>query len=777
MKSIKLSEYFELRKPTYRYIKITPHKSLRNYSTSSLSKSICATYKELNKRIYKEQKKLIVECDFSIKYMIDIYKNDTNFYFIVPNFFLDNCLEKINEIWTKATVEVLEEKVAPFSPNSKLYGMSYKYLDGLSLGVDRKLNEPLNSILRTMEIMKDDDRVSIIYNFMPRSNMGFKQIYEDTINKFRNKKSLEKSNLSFSYIVFKVLEITIEVIDCFMEVLNDFLGSSNKDVEVKPNYYLEGLLEHRIENLSVETKKKKDSNVIDTQIALVSESVDEVRKVNNINALAQAFTSIDGDNELIKKEYKHKIKLEDYSFNIKSSTLSTAEAGQLIQLPGRSLLTSLNINHIKTEESPVPADLREGDKLLGTVKYKGQEVKAYLPTEWNLANCGLTLIGGQGAGKTNNIMCYAKDCINAGEGIILIDFIKDCELSNNIAAITPKNKLIELNLATKEDIQAFAYNEMKIDKNMSSFEKLDKASMQSEQMMNLIDSISLTEPLSPAMRRLFNSASTIATVLGFNSLRDTVEVLENHVKRHKCISMLDDELREFLEDEINTLSELDEYSKVTKKEEEQGITSKVIGTKTSKLTFILDRIDLLRSNFKLKYMYRAKGSNNIDLLECMREGKVVLIKMKDSDFNTRLQKNILVTYWISRVWLATQLRGAEMEKPSPRVNLIIDELFQAPTSLSMMEYILPQARKFALKPVISTHYIKQLDSIFNALVTSNGSFRLLRGCTENDFNYFKNKLDNYEYEDLRDMKQFHSLDLIYHESGYSSFITHIPKFT
>lgn len=775
MKSIKISDYFELRKPTYKYIQIIPHKSIRNYNSSNIAKAIANTYRSINRRIYKEQKKLIIETEFKISYIVEIESSNTNFYFLVPSFFVSIALEKIREIWNKATVKVLEGGLRPFSKDTEMYSLSYKKLDGLSLKIDKKLNEPLNSILSVMEIMKDSDRVTVCYNFIPRSQFGFLEKYEETETKFKNRESLDKPTFNFDYIVKNLMLNVLKIMDNLIEVINDFTGGSEID---KGKSIYEGMV-RLIDNQGNlnDSRYKKTSQVIDTQILITSDSKDKTRKSNNALSVCQALRVLDGDNELKYKQVKNNIHYEDYSFkNCKISTMSTDEAGQLIQIPGRTLLTTLGINHIKIEESQVPESLKEGNKILGTVTYKGERVKAYLPTEYNLANCGLFLIGGQGAGKTNNLMIYSRDCIKAGEGIILLDFIQSCELSKQVANITPKDKLVEIDLAAQSDIQAFCYNEMKIIDDMSTFEKLDKASMQSEQMMNLIDSISLGDPLSSAMRRIFNSACTITSVLGFNSLKNTIDCLENHVKRHEYISMLNDELKEFLEEEIMTLAELDEWSKVSKKEADNGIIPIVTGTKTSKLTFILDRIDLLRSNFKLKYMYKSDAKNNIDLLECMREGKVVLIKMRDSDFNTPLQKNILVTYWITKIWLAAQLRGSEMDKPSPRCNMIIDELFQAKTSLNIMEYILPQARKFALKPVLSTHYIKQLDSIFNALLTSNGSFRLLRGCTEEDFNYLKNKLDNYEYEDLRDMKQWHSLDIIYHEDGYSSFITHIPKF-
>ena len=116
----------------------------------------------------------------------------------------------------------------------------------------------------------------------------------------------------------------------------------------------------------------------------------------------------------------------------------------------------------------------------------------------------------------------------------------------------------------------------------------------------------------------------------------------------------------------------------------------------------------------------------------------------------------------------------KQEKPN-RVNILVDEIFQAPTTLKTLEYILPQSRKFACKFVFSTQYIRQLESIFDTLEASGSSYMLLKGCLEDDFNHFKSKLEEFEYEDLRDMEQFSSLNLIYYSGGYSSFITKLPK--
>lgn len=770
MEALKLSDYFELRKPTYRYIKITPHKSIRNYTTQALSKSISSTYRSINKRIHKEKKKLIIETEFSIKYVIDIEEGNANFYFIVPTFFLDICLEKIMSIWNKATVEVLEKGIKPFSKNMQVYGLNYKYMDGLSLNVDRKMNEPLNSILRVMEIMKDDDRITVVYNFMPRTSIGFSEVYEDTINRFKEKRNIQKPNWSFDYIVLKILDITISLVEGGISVLNDFLGSSEDDIKIKRDYYLEGLLEKKFEELSPDTKKKKEMNVIDTQIAVVSDGKDYIRRNNNINAVAQAFRSIDGDNELIKKEYKHRFNLEDYSLNTKTSTMSTDEISQLVQIPGRSTLMQLGIKHVKTEENKVPLELQSGYKRLGISKYKGELTNAYLEDEYNIGNLPLVLIGAQGGGKSTFLGNYSKDCVSSNEGLILIDFIKDCSLSEDLKKYIPADKLVEIDLANEKTIQGLGYNEIKITNNLSAFDKLKYANIQSQQVMDLVDSISLGDPLSSRMRRFLNSAATIVFVEGYSSIRNVIECLENYKKREMYINNLDNAIKEQLEDEINTLRELDEYSKITK----DNPVANVIGTRESKIEHILDRISMLREDFKLKYMYNKPLDENIDLVECMEQGKIVLFKMKEADFPSKMAKNVLVTYLVSKIWLASQIRGSLNEKPK-RCNIIIDEVFQAPTCMQKLEYILPQSRKFGCKFIFSTQYIRQLEKIFDTLEASGSSYMLLKGCLEDDFNHFKSKLDNFEFEDLKEMEKYSSLNLVYYSKGYSSFITKLPK--
>ena len=268
MKSIKLSKYFELVKPEYEYIQIIPHKSIRNYNSANIAKAIAYTFKRAEKIIKIEQKKLFFKTNFKISYVIDINKNNASFYFIVPKPFTNLIVEKIYEIWNKATVKILDNKPQGFTDNAEYFSLSYKKEDALSLNTDFRSNEPLNSILNVMDIMKDDDRLTIIYNFISNPQLTWTDKYNNTMNKIKEKKSIDKNIFSLNSICRNGLIYLLDTINSIIEVINDFTGSSDHNKNESIYSAVLGILEKQ-EELSVATKKKKDATVINTQIGVI----------------------------------------------------------------------------------------------------------------------------------------------------------------------------------------------------------------------------------------------------------------------------------------------------------------------------------------------------------------------------------------------------------------------------------------------------------------------------------------------------------------------------
>ncbi|MBU3131620.1 hypothetical protein KPL40_04080 [Clostridium gasigenes] len=767
-KTLKLTDYFELRKPTYRYIRIVPHKSIRNYTSNNIAKAIAHTYRSINKRIYREQKKLIIETNFKISYIIDIENNNANFYFLVPKPFLNIILEKIKEIWSKATVEIMDQGIRSFGAGSEMYSLSYKKEDAMSLLTDRKSNEPLNSILSVMEIMKEEDRVTIVYNFMPNSQCSWLEQYNNTLQKITEKKSIEKKVFSFDYVLRNGAVAVLGILDSLLTVVNDFVGNNETGTQESLYTSILGVLE-RQDVLSTSTKKKKESTILNTQIAVISNSSDVTRRDNNALSVCQSYRVLDEDNELIYKKVKKVANIEDYNFNIASNIMSAEEVGNFIQVPGRSLLMQHGIKFIKTEENSVPEELKKGYISLGINTCKGNKVNAYLEDHKEIGSLPLMMLGRQGGGKTTYICNYAKNCIERGESIVHIDFIRNNESSKDIEKVVDKG-IILLDFSTEEGLQSLAYNEIKFTKNMSWFDKQQLANKKTGLTIELINSINeFGEPLSPKMERYLCACTDIVYLNENATLKDVIRCLQDFKYREGIINTIPLELKNELSEEIETLEELDEWSKSSK-----DSPSEKIGTRDSKIEGVLDRVTLLKRDFYLKKMFNKTPENNIDFIDAMESGKVILVRMPQSKFKSYV-KNVITTFIITKCWLACEQRG-ELSDRSKRSHIIIDEISQTKTAERYMETTLTQTRKFGMKFVLAGQYLDQLDKkTIYSLKGAGSSFMMLKGTIKEDYMYFKDELDGtFEYEDLKEMEEYSSLNIIQYTKGYSSFITKLP---
>lgn len=766
MKTMKLSDFFELRKQEYVYIKITSHKSIRNFNSSNLAKAIALTYKTMNKQLKIENKKLVFETSFSIKYIIDIKHGECNFYFMIPKFFQNILLEKINEIWSKATLTILDN-IEPFSVNSDYYELGYKKLDALSLTVDRKSNEPLNSILSVMDIVKDDDRLTIVTNFKSCSQFGWIERYNEAMDKFKNKKSLDKATLSPAYVFKIILSVVLETLDTVMEVVNSILGGKNEDNKESLYQQVLGVLEQQSQ-LSLETKKKKEATILPTQIAIVSSSIDSTRRNNNLLSTCQSYRVLDGDNELKYKKVKP-FNLNQSDIGTSINILSTDEASSFIKIPGRSLLQQFKIKYIETEETEVPPELREGVFCLGTNICKGIKQKAHLSEDKDLKNLTLCIIGPTRVGKTNLLAHLCKNAIDNNETVIIPDFCGNCDLSRSIAKNIPKDKVLIIDCSDPEKLQGFGYNDIKANTD-SIFDNYKVAKVKSQQLKTLINSINSENHLEPRMER-YLYASSLVVFISNGAVKEIFEVLQDHRKRHEFISKIPLEQKNNFSKYVLDLLELDEWSKGSKDNPPQ-----VIGTKFTSIQGILNRVSKLEENTYVEMMLNKDCRNNIDLLSEIEKGELICLQMPETMFSTEEEKDIYCSYWLTKIWGVLQIRYDNIpnELSRTKVNLIFDELYQVPKTQEFLRGKLNQIAKKTCKPIISCHSLEQIKYIKNELKSANASYMMISGCDETNYNELKDRFGPYELEDLLSLKRFHSLNMIKYENGTSVFITELP---
>jgi hypothetical protein len=261
-------------------------------------------------------------------------------------------------------------------------------------------------------------------------------------------------------------------------------------------------------------------------------------------------------------------------------------------------------------------------------------------------------------------------------------------------------------------------------------------------------------------------AAALVVFINTGSIRDVFHVLQNVGDRHKWLRKVPANQHELMEEYMGSLLELD-------KRDKDGV---IEGTRYNLIEGIIDRLSVLKRNTQMEMMLKQDIENNIDLVEEMQKNQVICIRMPESKFPTQGERDIASTYWISKIWMALQIRADKFrdKKDRLKINLIIDEIYQVDNCEKFMTTKLSQIAKFICKPIISCHYINQLKHMRRELRSANTSYMLIAGCDKDNHAELKSELHPFTAEDLANMKPYHAMNYVKCRDGYSRFITKLP---
>ena len=752
VKSMKLSDYYEYRKCEYSIIQLIPTKSNRNNNTEQIASLINKMFKQSSKYINQASKKLIITQKPKVSFYIHIQKTKVQFYFIIPKQFLNQFKVKFKEVWKN--IEIKEVDNIPIDINScTKFDLHYKYDDSLSLAVDKRNNDLLNANMTMVNMLEEYETVGILYNFIPTSekfsNYFRSNTYPKAIQRFKNGDNLKKSKniKDYSVILLKNLITGInDLLNCLLNV------SQNSQLIINP-LQLE---------TSPSTKRKVEKAIAQSQAIILAKSNEKSREKELGTTLANSFKVINDNNELIINEITKNIDIKKTIINHVNVNKTTIEEGSnFISMPSLEVINQFKIiEHNKCLELKAPKCLEGGVIRIGTVKNKENKQDVYYSMDEQMKRLGRVLLGSMGSGKSYYMQNMATDIIKAGRGLVVIDYIDKCQLSDNIKKITPKDKIIEINFNDPKQVQSFNFNELTFNEDNDIYYKVNISMQKAEQMQLLLDSINDdNSKLTPRMLRYFYAAATVVYYKNVNaSFKDIINILKYPPRRAELIENTPDVLIEEIED-LKDLDKIDSKGRV------ENYDSKVDG--------ILDRVSWLKTNLYTKLAFNKEANNNINFVEVLKENKVILIKIPEQYFKSRMIRNVIATYFLNKVWISKQMDS------STHTELFFDEIHQCYNCQLLMQNILVECRKFNLTPTLALHYLDQLTSkCKNSVLASGSSYLLLQGCDVKAFKelstYFEK--DGYSEIDLAELDRYNALCLIKNEEqGYSSFICKLPS--
>lgn len=766
-------------KRDYVTYKLIPDINIKNSNNEELAQAMAVCFQEPLQRITK--KGLIEPLKFYFD--IEITKNQTEFYFTIPTNVEELVLNKAKTIWSKANIheKALENKFN--EPSTDIAELVLKYHNFKSLSTDKGDLYPLTNIMAITKALNDEERVRISICFEPLKRTNWISKANDEYKQFKNGKRVDrevKKSEQLAKLGVKTVETALNYyIEFQMLIFEAILGAiiPESDEEKKQiiniNLNDEGVILNKADGVNHQTTYKQSAEAFMTRILILSDSSDKQRRKSNILMAYNAFKDLSGDNELVMRFTDHKYVKEILKKNFDGSNeciLCDREVAKLIQLPQATLQKLYNVENIETKEVSLPVETLKGKIRVAEVRLSSQNktVTTYFSDDVKKVSFTNVFMGPEGCGKTTQIKRLAKECSWQGYSNILIDFIEDNKLAKEVKAAIDPNKVITLKIGDKGFIPALAYNEVSklITEDTDSWMKIHYASMIAEQVEYLINSItsSTTGELSDAMVRLLNAACRIVFVKPKTTIGDVLDVLLRHDKRLKAVEYA----KTVYKPDSNLFFELDsinEYDKGGKK---------VIGTKTANrsLEGVLSRFTQLTKVPFLEAMLQADIDPSHDFDKWIQEGKSIFIMIPQNLFPNPKTRDIITTYFVTRIWLAAQIR--EDNSDSRLCNLIFDEVHQMPNTASFIAEHVNEFRRHRLGLTISCHYLGQFAALEEAMLSKRTNYIICQGTQKDNVKKLQEEIAPFTLDDLAKLKLHEAICSINYTSNRHNFIGKLP---
>lgn len=778
-------EYFyETEADPFTIYKIVPDYNLTNSNNIALVNVFSSIYKTPRQRFsFNKGYELPNQVYFDIVFK----KKQANFYISVKEEYEELIKNKMDTIWNNAEISKVDDIDKMSFKNTEVCELILKDYNFKSLSVSRGDLYPLTNMMGILKMLNEEETVRINIAIEPTKRSNWVDIAKDEykqyesgkiVNNDGNKKD-ELIKLGFTG-AEAIVNLYIEMRLLLLESVLGIISSDKEEDKININLKIDSLEEikkaNKYSGLTPETNYKMISEVFKVRISILSSSLDSSRAKLNMLSVANSYKDLNSDNSLVvkllsKKEQENLFNdvMENYIKPSKHCILSDKEVSKLIQLPQKDLQNEYKIQSIDTREIDIPEQLKDGLVRIGIAEKQGKKITTYWSKDKNVMALAKVFIGPQNAGKTTAVKRTVKDCYKAGYSNIVIDFIENCQTSKEIEEVIDTKDKIILELGNKDYIPALAYNEVSnlITENMDSWDRINYANLISEQVEYLINAITDTGTgeLTAPMIRYLHAASMITFIKPGATINDVFLVLRRWDKRNEAIRYA--KYSGCFEKDDDIFYDLEELH-------ERDKEGKIIGTRENLIIGILNRIVILQKNPFIKAMLGAEINKDDNLTKWIEEGKSIFIHIPQTKFPNQNTRDILTTFFISRIWLAVQLR--ENNKDARLCNVIFDEVHQVPTTARFLSNHITEFRRHRLGLILSCHYLKQMRELLIALKSSGASYVLIAGTEKENIETLREEILPFTIEEGMKLKPHTSINVVNYGNQYAKFITSLPKF-
>lgn len=783
----------------YITLKIIPDLTImEGQKTFFIAKTIHTFLNEDIMKIFKKQEgystKIKKESKFS--FLIDMKNDNVSFYLIVPDDYLKQTKEKLYEVFPQCKLEEISNYDLPkenrfiesnqhkfkkrkpkYTTDLACQSLEYKYNDILSLNIESSLSN-LEELISNHNWLDEDDNIVVVYNFTAIEKKEFdkkknKYAYFISQNQDVNQSDLLNDKMCLEYVSDKMCNTMLKGLDFVSDTLFGLMGEYNEIIEERSNRPKIDV--YNVCNLF--SREKFSCPKLATEIVILSKSKDKTRRIQNMECIVNSYDNLSLENTLVPK-ITSRPNLYDLNFGNKRNIMSLKEVSKFLLLPYKAILEeNNNIDQIKVKQSKSMKFLENGVFNLGTHSFREFLKDIYIPSDYNSESLAYVPVAPQGSGKTTFLVNLIINAIRAKQSNVLIDYIKNCEQSEKVIKYMNKTKPIIIDAEDVSKLISMQFNEYDVPEGSSISllaSAIDFKAEATENIINALNDVVLTANMS----NIIYSACRIVYTKNGRGIGEFIEFLTNHNYRSELINEVKEVdyknvvFNKQMAEALNVVEQLNEY---TTEKDDDGYKYKVLsGTNFNKINGIMARINRIKKSFLLSNM--LYDCPKMDFVDLLNKGNTIIVRLPEHVVSAD-EKNVISTFITMKTILATIKRGGQFEQPL-RTNLWVDEVYQVPTVENVIYKYLSQLRKYGLKIILTVHRLSQLNNKkFQAeLLGSGASFSLLAGCKDIQIKDFEDRLKDFTYEDVYNLKPYTALHLIHSvKDGDWVGVTQLPK--
>lgn len=765
-------------------LRITPDRSVSNNQNRKLWRIIhemLAMDHSLKRRVEKDgfhfRYRKRDQVGFDVVARCEEGKRSVEFYMFVPAVYERTFTQKLFDRHPHITVEPVPIETIQVPNDSDIIEYRYTAHDIFALRCDdREQSTPISSVLNTAYDLQDGDfmRLSVMaqrverMKWKSRAAYAWKQMEQKRVPvRARLDAQLFKRQLGDT-IRFLTREFGAIFSDVLQAAQNVFIksdGGSFKDgKKTAGNSYYDRLFPN---GWPEESRKKENEPTFTTQIRLAVSSSDRSRRHMIGSGINNALGEINGDNMLLPVKLKTTIRgkaieeMNSFRTLRKDSDpniMSCKELGKLHQLPTAEIQTRYEdiLQFKRRKESEIPASFRDTSGVyIGNAEVKGETYDVHIPTkDYDQFMMSRVFIGSPRMGKDTAIVNLVVEAAMKGFGSVVLDVVNEPGnlrgMADSLRDALPAERIIDLDASNIDYPFYIGLNEV--------LEKSENAG-----------------------NRLANDFSTIFEVEDNGRtrtyLREAIKACDGDLLGVRLLLLSDGSKGDYLYKKIKDLREAGRDYAASFWE---GYAEESRGQKSQIRQPIINRLDEIFGDDHLKNMFGQEPNKDIDFGVWLKQGKVILIRVPNTNPNLSELSVKTICQWIVLKTFYTKLMMADKDCCS---FLVLNEphQFLSDGLVKVLGRMLRECPKWRLSMLFAIHDLSAYTiptELTTALMSSSINWHMFKNTNLSVYKAVSHLLAPQftPEEAMNQTERFHSINIFFQDGAYKTpFIVKSPE--